>query len=250
MTGPGPAQGGREQAWGEGPVPAPGARDWQAVTGPPAAGAGAEPAEPGGALRDVAERWPVTGAAERARGSFVRLHTDRVTMPDGDVAPRDVVEHPGAVAVVALDDAGRVLMIRQYRHPTGHLLWEIPAGLRDADGEEAHATAERELLEETGYQAQDWRVLVDVFTSPGILTERVRVFLARGLSSVPVTERTYTPEHEEAHLFMRWVPLAEAVRGFLTGDLHNGVTGVGILSAYAALRGGYPVLRPADAPEY
>jgi ADP-ribose pyrophosphatase len=197
----------------------------------------------------VAERWPVTATAELARGAFVRLRTDQVTMPDGVVAGRDVVEHPGAVAVVAIDGEDQVLMIRQYRHPAGRLLWEIPAGLRDADGEDAHATAERELLEETGYRARDWQVLTDVFTSPGILGERVRVFLARDLSLVPVTQRSHTPAHEEAHLLTRWVPLTAAVSGFLTGDLHNGVTAVGILSAYAAWQGGFAALRTADAPE-
>ena len=201
-------------------------------------------------LRDVAERWPVTGTEWRAGGAFVRLFTDRVTMPDGDVAARDVVEHPGAVAIVALDEAGQVLMIRQYRHPAGRLLWEIPAGLRDAAGEQPRATAQRELLEETGYQARDWHVLTDVFTSPGILSERVRIFLARGLTLLPVPERQHTPVHEEAHLLTRWVPLAAAVRGFLAGDLHNGVTAVGILAAYAAQQGGFAALRPAEAPEH
>ena len=222
------------------------------TSGERAAGAGqaAGPAAPGGPLRDVAERWPVTGTAEHARGSFVRLHTDQVTMPDGEVAGRDVLEHPGAVAVVALDDGDQVLMIRQYRHPAGRLLWEIPAGLRDAEGEEPHATAQRELLEETGYQASDWHVLTDVFTSPGILSERVRVFLARGVSLAPITQRNHTPAHEEAHLLTRWVPLTAAVSGFLAGDLHNGVTAVGILSAYAARQDGFAALRRADAPEH
>ena len=208
--------------------------------------------QPGGSpapLRDLAQRWPVTGTAERARGAFVRLHTDQVTMPGGEVAARDVLEHPGAVAVAALDDGGRVLMIRQYRHPAGRLLWEIPAGLRDADGEPPLATAQRELLEETGYRAREWHLLTDVFTSPGILGEQVRVFLARGVSEVPVTERNHTPAHEEAHLLIRWVPLSDAVHGFLTGDLHNGVTAIGILSAYAAQQGGFVALRSAEAPE-
>lgn len=217
-------------------------------------GAAAAPAPgDGGAdapLRDVRQPWPVTGTAERARGAFVRLRTDQVTMPDGAVAGRDVIDHPGAVAVVALDGDGRVLLIRQYRHPAGHLLWEIPAGLRDADGEEPHATAERELLEETGYRARDWRVLTDVYTSPGILGERVRVFLARDVTLVPVTERTHIPEAEEAHLLTRWVPMAEAIAAFLAGDLHNGITAVGILSAYAAQQGGFAALRHADAPEH
>ena len=133
-------------------------------------------------LQDVAEQWPVVSSAENARGPIVSLRSDTVLMPDGEVIERQVVEHPGAVAVVALDEAGQVLMIRQYRHPTGRLLWEVPAGLRDVAGEPLPATAERELLEETGYRARDWRVLADFFPSPGITTERVRMFLARGLT--------------------------------------------------------------------
>jgi len=173
-------------------------------------------------------------------------------MPDGGEAVREVVEHPGAVAILALDEADRVLMIRQYRHPVAALLWEIPAGLRDVAGEPALVTGERELLEETGYRAADWRVLADFFTSPGISTERLRIFLARQLTAVPAAEREYVPEHEEAHLAAAWVPLDTAVRAFLAGDLHNGVAAVGILSAYVARQGapgGFEALRPAHAPE-
>ncbi len=197
------------------------------------------------AMRDVPERWPVISSEELASGGLVRLRRDQVRMPDGTVAGREVVEHPGAVAVVALNDAGQVLMIRQYRHPVGRLLWEIPAGLRDADGEPPLETAERELREETGYRAARWQVLTDFFSSPGISTERLRVYLARDLEPA---ERCYEPEHEEAYLVLEWVPLAAAVTRVLAGDLHNGVTAIGILSAYAALRDG-TVLRDAAAPE-
>ena len=200
-------------------------------------------------IRDVAERWPVESSAEQARGPVVALRTDRVRMPDDGVADRQVVQHPGAVAVVALDDTGQVLMIRQYRHPVGRLLWELPAGLRDVPGEPAQVTARRELLEEAGYTARDWRVLVDFYSSPGVSTERVRVFLARGLHEVPAAERDYVPEHEEAQLLPGWLPLADAVHRFTSGELHNGVTAVGILSAYAARQDGFTALRPADAPE-
>ena len=200
--------------------------------------------------RDVAEQWEVVSSAEEARGPIVALRSDVVRAPDGEVFSRQVLEHPGAVAIVALDDAERVLLIRQYRHPVGRLLWEVPAGLRDVAGEPLLATARRELLEETGYRGQDWLVLADFFSSPGISTERVRVFLARGLTLVPESERGgYIPQHEEAHLLVTWVPLDQAVSWFLAGDLHNGVTGVGILSAYAASGQGFAALRPADAPE-
>ncbi len=200
-------------------------------------------------LQDVPLQWPVVSSAEDARGTIVSLRSDTVRMPDGEVIQRQVVEHPGAVAVVALDDAGQVLMIRQYRHPAGRLLWEVPAGLRDVAGEPLLTTAQRELLEETGFRARDWLVLADFFPSPGITTERVRMFLARSLTLVPESERGYIPQHEEAHLVVAWVPLDEAVTRFLAGDLHNGVTGVGILSAYAASQDGFAALRSADAPE-
>ena len=200
-------------------------------------------------LRDVERHWPVTGRPRRAKGAFVVLRTDRVRMPDGDVAPRDVVEHPGAVAVVALDDAGQVLLIRQYRHPVSHLLWEVPAGLRDVPGEPSRGTAERELREETGYAARTWHVLTDCYTSPGISTELVTVFLARGLAKVPDPERGPPLRHEEAQLQPAWVPLDRAVQLFLAGELHNGVTAVGILAAYAARQSGFAGLREAGAGE-
>jgi 8-oxo-dGDP phosphatase len=199
--------------------------------------------------RDAAEGWPVTESAVLARGRIVTLRRDVVQMPDGELAAREVVEHPGAVAVVALDDAGQVLLIRQYRHPVGALLWEIPAGLRDVAGEPLVETARRELLEEAGCRARDWRVLIDYLSSPGISTERLRVFLARGLTLVPEAERGYVPEHEEAYLTVAWMPLEVAVRSALSGDLHNGVAILGILSAYAAQKDGFATLRSAKSPE-
>ncbi len=108
-------------------------------------------------VRDIPEEWPVVSSAELFRGRLVAVRTDKVRMPDNNLAEREVVLHPGAVAVLALDDAGQVLLIRQYRHPVGRLLWEIPAGLRDIAGEPTWATARRELLEEAGYRARDWR---------------------------------------------------------------------------------------------
>jgi 8-oxo-dGDP phosphatase len=207
------------------------------------------PGEPGIPLRDVPEHWPVVSSTEDARGPIVTLRTDRVRMPDDGVVARQVLQHPGAVAVVALDEAARVLLIRQYRHPVGRLLWELPAGLRDVAGEPLHLAAARELLEETGYQAGDWRVLVDFYSSPGISTERIRVFLAQDLSLAPAAQRGYVRVNEEAQLVVGWVGLDRAVDRFTEGDLHNGVSAIGILSAYAARRSGFAGLRPADAAE-
>jgi 8-oxo-dGDP phosphatase len=200
-------------------------------------------------LRDQAGTWPVTGSSVLGQGRLCRLRLDTVALPDGELVGREVLEHPGAVAVVALDAQDRVLMIHQYRHPVGATLWEIPAGLRDVAGEPLHETAGRELLEEAGCLAADWRVLVDYFSSPGITTERIRVFLARDVTMVPEADRGYVPEHEEAYLTVAWVPLEEAVRGALSGDLHNGVAILGILSAYAARRDGFAGLRRADESE-
>lgn len=203
-------------------------------------------------IRDTAGRWPVTGSQVNARGRIVTLRTDSVRMPGGEIAVREVVEHPGAVAVVALDDRDRVLMIRQYRHPVAAELWELPAGLRDVEGEPLVQAAQRELMEEAGCRARDWRVLTDSYTSPGISTERMRIFLARDLTVVPAAERGYVPEHEEAYLTVEWVPLAEAVRLALCGHLHNGVAVLGILSAYAAKMSqgeGFGALRHPEDPE-
>jgi 8-oxo-dGDP phosphatase len=200
-------------------------------------------------VRDIVAVWPVVSSAELLRSRMVTVRTDKVRFPDDTLAERDVVLHPGAVAVLTLDDADRILMIRRYRHPVGRLLWEIPAGLRDVPGEPPLQTAERELLEETGYRAADWRVLTDYFSSPGISTERLRIFLARGLTPVPSAERAYVTEHEEAQLMLAWLPLDQAVARFLAGDLHNGVAAVGILSAYAARKVGFAALRGADSPE-
>jgi len=200
-------------------------------------------------IKDVPEQWPILASDTLARGRLVTVRTDKVRMPGGNAAERDVVLHPGAVAVLALDDAGQVLMIRQYRHPVNHLLWEIPAGLRDVAGEPLLVTAQRELLEEAGYRARDWRVLADYYSSPGFTNERLRIFLARDLELVPAAERDFVPEDEETQLVLAWLPLDEAVGKVLAGDLHNSAAALGILAGYAARSQGYDRLRPADVAE-
>jgi 8-oxo-dGTP pyrophosphatase MutT (NUDIX family) len=200
-------------------------------------------------LRDEAGGWPVAGSAVLASGRVVTLRQDDVQLPDGEQVVREVVEHPGAVAIVALDETDRVLMIRQYRHPVRAMLWELPAGLRDVAGEPPLETARRELLEEAGYRAADWHVLADYLSSPGISTERVRIYLARNLTVVPDGQREYVRQHEEAYLTVAWMPLAVAAQAVLAGDLHNGVAIVGILSAYAAHEAGFRALRPAGEPQ-
>jgi 8-oxo-dGDP phosphatase len=200
-------------------------------------------------IKDTPAAWPVVSSSEQFRGRLVTVRADKVRMPGSNVAEREVVLHPGAVAILALDDAGQVLLIRQYRHPVSRLLWEIPAGLRDVAGESPWNAARRELLEEAGYRARDWRVLADYYSSPGFTTERLRIFLARELEFVPPGERDFVAQDEEAQLVPAWLPLDEAVRKVLAGDLHNGATALGILASYAARSEGFDRLRPADAPE-
>lgn len=203
----------------------------------------------GGPVRDARAQWQVVGSREGFRGRLIGVRVDEVIMPNGaemEVAEREVVAHPGAVGVLALDAADRVLLIRQYRHAVGYLLWEAPAGLRDVAGEPLYATAQRELIEETGYRAETWHLLVDTFPSPGMSNERMRIFLARDLTETPTD---YQRIHEEADMPLAWVPLDEAVAKVLAGDIHNPTAVVGILAAHAARGSGFHDLRAPDAPE-
>lgn len=198
-------------------------------------------------IKDAAESWPVVATDEQLSNWLINVRTDKVQMPDNHYAERTVVTHLGAVAVVALDDAQRVLMIKQYRHPVERQLWEIPAGLRDKDGESLLSTAQRELFEETGYRAREWHTLIDYFSSPGYSTERLRIFLALGLDLAD--DDRYQRKDEEKFIVSAWVPLKEAVRLALAGDLHSGPAIAGVLAGYAASSGGFSELRPASAPE-
>ncbi|TSB09194.1 NUDIX domain-containing protein [Streptomyces benahoarensis] len=199
------------------------------------------------AIEDTPEEWTVTATATPFTGNKTSVRTDDVVMPDGSTARRDYQVHPGSVAVLALDDDGRVLVLRQYRHPVRHKLWEIPAGLLDVPGENPLHAAQRELYEEAHVKADDWRVLTDVYTTPGGCDEAVRVFLARGLSEAE-GER-FAVSEEETDMELARVPLDELVRGVLAGELHNNCLVVGVLSLVAAQQGpGLESLRPADAP--
>ncbi|MDJ0464632.1 NUDIX hydrolase [Streptomyces sp. H27-C3] len=199
------------------------------------------------AIEDTPEEWQVTATTTPFTGNKTSVRTDDVVMPGGGVVRRDYQVHPGSVAVLALDDSGCVLVIRQYRHPVRHKLWEIPAGLLDVPGENPLHAAQRELYEEAHVKAEDWRVLTDVFTTPGGCDEAVRIFLARDLSEADC-ER-FEVEEEEADMEQARVPLADLVRGVLAGELHNNCLVVGALALTAVLAGeGLDTLRPADAP--
>ncbi|MFG2072850.1 NUDIX domain-containing protein [Nonomuraea maritima] len=200
-------------------------------------------------IEDTPETWDVVASKPRFSGYVIDVVTDSVKMPGDEVADRDYVVHPGAVAVLALDERQRVLMIRQYRHPARQLMWELPAGLRDVPGEPLVETAARELAEEAGYRAATWDTLLDLRTSPGMSDERIRVFLARDLTPIPEGENTFVAHYEEIGMPVEWVPLGDAVDKALMGMIHNSPAVAGILAAYAASAEGYARLRPADAPE-
>ncbi|MFE3603188.1 NUDIX domain-containing protein [Streptomyces sp. NPDC059096] len=198
-------------------------------------------------IKDTPEEWRVTATTTPFRGNKTSVRTDDVVMPDGTVVKRDYQVHPGSVAILALDAGGRVLVLRQYRHPVRHKLWEIPAGLLDVPGENPLHAAQRELYEEAHVKAEDWRVLTDVYTTPGGCDEAVRIFLARELSEAQ-GERFQVSE-EEADMELARVDLTELVRGVLAGELHNNCLAVGVLALTAALAGdGVEALRPAEAP--
>ncbi|MGW0288062.1 NUDIX domain-containing protein [Streptomyces sp. NPDC003236] len=198
-------------------------------------------------IKDTPAEWEIRATETPFRGNKTSVRTDEVVMPDGSVVRRDYQVHPGSVAVLALDEEDRVLLINQYRHPVRHKLWEIPAGLLDVPGENPLHAAQRELYEEAHVKAEDWRVLTDVYTTPGGCDEAVRIFLARDLSEAE-GER-FEAEHEETDMEHARVPLGELVRRVLAGDVHNNCLVVGVLSLVAARGGdGLESLRPADAP--
>ncbi|MFE7484917.1 NUDIX domain-containing protein [Streptomyces sp. NPDC057552] len=198
-------------------------------------------------IQDTPEEWQVTATVTPFTGNKTSVRTDQVVMPDGSVHGRDYQVHPGSVAILAVDEDGRVIVVRQYRHPVRQRLWEIPAGLLDVPGENPLHAAQRELYEEAHVKAEEWRVLTDVYTTPGGCDEAVRIFLARGLSDVE-GER-FAVSEEEADMEQARIPLPELVRSVLAGDLHNNCLVVGVLALTAVLAGdGVASLRPAEAP--
>jgi len=187
-------------------------------------------------------RYRVLSSETVYDGRVISLRRDTVAMPGGGDSVREVVSHPGAVAVVALDDDDNVVLLSQYRHPVGRHLWELPAGLRDADGEPPVETAKRELAEEALLAAGRWSLLTTTYSTPGFCDEAVLVYLAEDLIDVERPEG-FTVEHEEADMTLEWVPLADAVQRIFDGDIRNALAVIGLFAA-AQVRATKPRLRP------
>jgi len=162
-------------------------------------------------------------------GRVVSLAVEQVRLPNGEEVELEIVRHPGGAAVAAVDAADCVCLLRQYRHAAGGWIWELPAGKLDP-GESPATTARRELAEEAGVQASEWRPLGRVVSSPGVFTEVVHLYLARGLA--PATARPERGELFETH----WLPLQEAADRAASGEIEDAKTVIGLLRARAALR--------------
>ena len=183
-------------------------------------------------LADEPASFEVTRSELVYEGRVWDVRSDTIAYNGGEIV-RQYVDHPGAAAVVALDDEGRVLLIQQYRHPIRHRDWEIPAGLLDIEGETPLETARRELTEEADLTAASWEPLVSTFTTPGGNDEVIHLFLARGLTPVG---SAHAREDEEADIVLEWIALEDAVDGVLSGRLRNGILAVGVLAAAERLR--------------
>ncbi|HEY1484985.1 MAG TPA: NUDIX hydrolase [Micromonosporaceae bacterium] len=179
------------------------------------------------------------------KGHIFTVVADEVQMPAGNRSPREYLDHPGAVGVVALDDQDRILLVEQYRHPVGARMWELPAGLIDHPGEDLADAAARELAEEAGMTADHWELLVDLHTTPGCSNEIFRCYLGRGLR--PLAEQTFVRDDEEAGIVTAFVPLDEAVARVLGGGITNAACMIGILAAARLRDAGWPQSRPLDA---
>ncbi|WP_323374287.1 NUDIX hydrolase [Corynebacterium marambiense] len=164
---------------------------------------------------------------------IIAVRRDQVTMPGGSVSAREIVEHFGAVAVLAFDGV-RIALVRQYRHCVRDRLWELPAGLLDLSDEDPLQCAIRELTEEAGLRAGRWDLLTDVVSSPGFCEEAVRVYLARDLSEV---ERPETSDDEESDMILTWFDPGEVHRMVVSGQIVNSIAVAGIMVGLDVIAG-------------
>jgi ADP-ribose pyrophosphatase len=176
-------------------------------------------------------------------GMVWTVRRERFANRTGEIT-REFVDHPGAVAILAMDADERVLLIKQYRHAIRAREWELPAGLLDIAGESPLLAAQRELAEEVDLAAEEWAVLTDFVSTPGGNNEHLRVYLARGLSDTDMFHRT----DEEADIEKRWARLDEVVDAVLERRAQNSILGMAVLTAAAAKQRGWSTLGTADEP--
>ncbi|NHU85930.1 NUDIX hydrolase [Kocuria sp. JC486] len=199
-------------------------------------------------LADAVDPRRVLSSERVYEGRIWDVQAEQFELSDGGPRmTRDFITHPGAVTVVALDDQDRMHLIRQYRHPVGMTMWEIPAGILDMEGERPEVTARRELAEEADLEPEDLRILADFNNSPGSSAEAIRVFLARGLSEVPEDQR-HERSDEESEIVSARVPLDDVVAAVLAGRVSSPNLVVGALAAHAARATGWATLRDPSAP--
>jgi len=177
-------------------------------------------------------------------GSVWTVQRDEFRYGD-ETLVREFVNHTGAVAVLAMDERGRILLIRQYRHPIGMRNWEIPAGLLDVADESPLAAAKRELAEEADLEARDWAVLAEFVTSPGGSNEAIRIYIARDVGPVA---SAFERRAEEADIQVRWVDLDHAVDAVLGRQIQNPLLVISVLAASAERARGWSGLASADEP--
>ncbi|GAA5037402.1 NUDIX domain-containing protein [Microbacterium fluvii] len=194
-------------------------------------------------LSDEPFAAPVIGTETVFEGRVWNIRRDEVDY-NGETIVREYMDHTGAVAILALDDDDRMLLIKQYRHPVRARDWEIPAGLLDIDGEAALASAQRELAEEADLVADRWDVLAEFYTTPGGSDEAIRIYLARGLRPAP---QAFDRTAEEADIEVRWAPLDEVVDAVLDRRLQNPSLVVGAMTAFASRARGWSTLAAADS---
>jgi ADP-ribose pyrophosphatase len=178
---------------------------------------------------DSPHAWTVASTTARYSSPFLSVRTDVIVDPTDEHHQRVVVQPRGAVAVLALDEESRVLLVEQYRHPAGARLLELPAGTLDVEGESALSAARRELIEEGDVSAATWEEVLGVWATPGYSTERWQVYRATDLSPVPPDERAER-HAEEADMEQWWMPIDDAVRAILEGRITNALAIVAILS--------------------
>ena len=189
----------------------------------------------GDRLADVAESWPVVRSTDLHRDDWVMaLRADLISSPshpDGEPFRRLVLEHPGAAVVLAVDDDEQVVCVSQYRHPAQHRFVELPAGLCDEDGEDPLEVAKRELQEEVQLGADEWTHLTSAYSSPGISSEQIHYYLARGLHDL--ARGDFELAHEEADMEVFRVPFAELLDAVLTGRVTDAPIIIAVLTAHA-----------------